>query len=380
MNNIFAMRRNASYSRTAFNQSRNAFTLVELLVVIAIIGVLVALLLPAIQAAREAARNAQCKNNLRQIGLAMLNYESANKTFPTGGWSFHWMGNPAAGNGPRQPGGWIYQVSDYIENQNVKKFGGGIYPTTLALREALKDQAAVVIPGFNCPSRRPSTLYPNYEITIFNATPLEFAAKSDYAANAGHSLSDTSGRPAPADNAQNCTDPGIPGSRFPVCNFPNSEQSLADSWTGIVADRVGARIAQIEDGASKTAAAGEKWVSADFYEVATWETPPNPPRDNPADNGSMYQGYDQDTLREISGNATGGGAMPKRDTDRDPPNGEHNPRTTGNDFPHNMGSAHPATVNIAMCDGSVHGYGFDVDGLVWNSIGGRADGNDVEAP
>ena len=87
------------------NHRRRGFTLIELLVVIAIIAVLISLLLPAVQSAREAARRAQCTNNLKQIGLAMHNYESALSTLPPGVKGCCW-------------GTWLNFIMPYIEGNN----------------------------------------------------------------------------------------------------------------------------------------------------------------------------------------------------------------------------------------------------------------------
>ena len=104
---------------------RRGFTLIELLVVIAIIGVLIALLLPAVQAAREAARRSQCSNNLKQMTLATLTHEDTHKTLPSAGWGAHWMGDPDRGFGVEQPGGWAYNVLPFLEQGNLRQIGAG---------------------------------------------------------------------------------------------------------------------------------------------------------------------------------------------------------------------------------------------------------------
>jgi prepilin-type processing-associated H-X9-DG protein/prepilin-type N-terminal cleavage/methylation domain-containing protein len=135
--------------------SRTAFTLVELLVVIAIIGTLVGLLLPAVQAAREAARRTQCTNNLKQIGLALQNFHEARKTLPEG-----WISKPGPDPHDAEEGrgwGWASRILPHMEENTL--FETHIQPRLVATTaNAISDLVAVggpqetVIQGFLCPS------------------------------------------------------------------------------------------------------------------------------------------------------------------------------------------------------------------------------------
>ncbi len=158
----------------------SGFTLVEVLVVIAIIGILVAITLPAVEMARESARRSACANNLKQLALAIKLHEQSHGIYPTGGWGPEWMGDPDSGFTPKQPGGWIYNVLPFIEEQPLRDQGRGLPPAekTKALQVVMQTPIAT----FNCSSRRLSRAYP-YSGTdaLKNATAPEKVAKTDYA-------------------------------------------------------------------------------------------------------------------------------------------------------------------------------------------------------
>ncbi len=144
------MSRVSHYARSVSKTPRG-FTLVELLVVITIIGILIALLLPAVQAAREAARRMQCTNNLKQLALGCLTHESMTGRFPTGGWGYGWTGDADRGNDWRQPGGWLYNVLPYIEQQSLHDMGAGAPDPSSTKRDANLQRLQVAIGEFIAP-------------------------------------------------------------------------------------------------------------------------------------------------------------------------------------------------------------------------------------
>ena len=167
-----------------------AFTLIELLVVLAILSILVAVLLPAVQTARESGRRVTCQNNLRQIGAALQLHENAQHRFPSGGWGHEWVGVPGRGSGRRQPGGWIYSLLPYLEQSALH--AQGLNLSGGAADEAYSRRLATPIATFVCPSLvacQPWGIANNYPY-VGSPWPyghIAIAARSDYAINGGSS-------------------------------------------------------------------------------------------------------------------------------------------------------------------------------------------------
>jgi len=154
--------------------ARPGFTLVELLVVIAIIGVLIALLLPAVQAAREAARRSQCQNNLKQMGLAIQMHHDAKKMFPTGRDRFD-----------QYAVSWAFRVLPFMEENSLV----ATYVNSLTVANPKNSQSMrTPVNVYSCPSRRPAAADRNFDNND-QVPPLKdraVAALGDYAASAGH--------------------------------------------------------------------------------------------------------------------------------------------------------------------------------------------------
>jgi prepilin-type N-terminal cleavage/methylation domain-containing protein/prepilin-type processing-associated H-X9-DG protein len=346
-------------------QNRKAgvgFTLVELLVVIAIIGVLVALLLPAIQAARESARRTQCINQLRQLAIAFQNHHDVHKHLPTGGWVFNWLGYPEYGFGKDQPGGWLYNILPYIEQQNLHDLGDGLTGASRAAATLQRVQSP--FEGMTCPSRRSANVYPIPSTSASLAyayceTPIEVCSKTDYAANAGDMFE---GEPTAGGSAipYNQTD-YLTGKNYawkPLWTSrepsnPTQVIVISDA-TGVVYTRSEVAFRNVEDGTSNVYMVGEKYMSTDHYADGL----------DDGDNEPGFSGGNADTLRVTVSLVTFNRAVELSPDKSD--QGDFDDRK--------FGSAHSSGFNMAFCDASVRSVAFDVDSNIHRLRGNRADG------
>ncbi len=328
------------------------FTLVELLVVIAIIGILVALLLPAVQAAREAARRSQCINHLKQMGLGFLNCESTHRMLPGAGWSAVYVGDPLLGSGREQPGGWIYQILPFCEEQAVYDLtgDGDKLNITTTQRQKSLDLQRSTIGMFNCPSRRAATTFV-YRLpsnwTPRNGDRSPDVARSDYAANAGDG-EDGMKSWVEANKKYEMRTEWL---SYNYSKLEEHEWAPFEGQTGISYNGAEIKLRHLTDGQSKTYMVGEKYLNAAYYE-------PDGISD-PGDNSSMYQGFDWDVNRWTSVN--------------DPPLQDRFGQQSYGSF----GSVHPGGFNMVYCDGSVQSIGYDVDLDLHRRAGHRHDHGDA---
>lgn len=303
-----------------------AFTLVELLVVIAIIGILVALLLPAVQAAREAARRTQCVNNLKQLGLACQNFHDTSKTLPAARYHDKYAT-------------WFASIMPYLEASNEYQ----LWVFDKWYTDPVNKKARTVyVPAYFCPSRRGTgsegLLAPENAASIYNAQ----GSTGDYAGNAGKNVEGSSANPDPKTGSR------IPDNFGTIVTPPCFEFSTCPKFKSHVAFK------NITDGLSKTFLAGEKHVPPTKYGIVA----------SPDD--SIYEG-------DFINNHTRGAGLLLPPAPSPDYESETTPPYWGNLF----GSRHPGLTQFVFCDGSVRAVQLGVDLLVYEAAATRNQGEAV---
>jgi prepilin-type N-terminal cleavage/methylation domain-containing protein/prepilin-type processing-associated H-X9-DG protein len=358
--------------RQSLFHSRPGFTLIELLVVISIIAVLIALLLPAVQSAREAARRSQCTNNLKQIGLGHLNFESTNGILPQGGID----GDPQAvnGSGTPNPTGFnyltgatccnaatrrgfnnFYKILPYIEQQTIYDLGKDdppIWPS-VSNNGGSGDVAKSLVGIYFCPTRRSPTRYGT-------------SGRCDYAGSAGFYQGEPIGGDGDIPAPPLGLGPVMPGDpRNPVNQGDTGGRKGAIVWPGLGASR---KLADITDGTSNTVLVAEKSVF---------------PKDNfPASSSNNTTGLGHEGGDNEPWNNSGWDEChlrwhfpPQSDFTQKPwkKDGKSTP------WRRYFGSSHPGGLNALFVDGSVHFVKFTVDPTTWKSLVVADDGAIISA-
>jgi prepilin-type N-terminal cleavage/methylation domain-containing protein/prepilin-type processing-associated H-X9-DG protein len=328
---------------------RGAFTLIELLVVMAIIATLIGLLLPAVQKVREAAYRTECRNNMRQVGLALANHESTIRYLPMGGYI---SPNPSTANpssryapypggptdtvtvnspqtGKSQQWSWAYSLLPYLEQENVFNAPNNTGATG--------DQAVNTFPfkGYSCPSRRAPTVATLNTGTFFLA---------DYIGNGGTA----SGSPSNASTIYN-------GAFTLTGNSPVSS-------------------GRMRNGTSNTMIVGEKCVSV----AGTGAAGSNGSLGGDlGDKQGIYSGYTADTIAFAF--TTGGPVIDPRPPTSTTPITTYTVTVNGQNLTNlGYGAAHPAGMNALFGDGSVRIITYGVSPTIFQAISNRNNTNVVD--
>lgn len=233
---------------------KRGFTVVELLITIAIIGILIALLLPAIQQARETARATQCRNNLRQLGLALQSYASQHERFPAGAdHAAPWLWG---GLKPGRTGSFLVQILPFVELQSIYDFCDPAVDTVVQAK--MPDGRfvhAVQVPLFRCPSDTDPGTYDGNP--FYQAGPVSMKGKGPGLSNYGASMGSqwVGGR----------------GNAFGTGNAGHGHDDTGAATSGIFSHtRFGAHLAKIPDGTSCTFALGEVRPKCSWHVADGW--------------------------------------------------------------------------------------------------------------
>jgi prepilin-type N-terminal cleavage/methylation domain-containing protein/prepilin-type processing-associated H-X9-DG protein len=330
---------------------RNGFTLIELLVVIAIIAVLIALLLPAVQAAREAGRRASCVNNLKQIGLGLANYESANGILPMS--SILQYANPATDKDPvfksywsvigritpfLEQGGLYNQINFAFKSSDVQNTTAAGYRLSVLICPSDPNSNVVTSNGFNAPTCYNAVMgdwFVWYKAGPVNRAPFGPNVAKPYAAF-------TDG----LSNSMVFAECQVSHNQFRSCDlgpltptsFPSTQNSPA-------------LIAQLAPSCQATTKSNTTWANGNIFDSGmTTALTPNTkillPKFGPSP-------YDLDTVDESNGGPVYGAIT--------------------------SDSYHPGGVNVLLADGSVKFIKDSVNGLTWRAFSTIAGGEVISA-
>ncbi len=318
--------------------TRSGFTLIELLVVIAIIAVLVSLLLPAVQNAREAARRTQCKNHLKQMSTSLHNFHDTYNHFPSNGWGIGWAPHPGRGAGNDQPGSWMYQILPFMEQTGLYKLGATPRDdeTSSTLLNGNVKRLSTPISIFMCPTRRGVENY-RVDPTIWFVLqprlcgPLTVGARNDYSINGGEDVAFYGG-PSTVISVDNGSYVFPPPSAATGVSFVHSKYNLRD----------------LVDGSSQVYLVGEKSVDPrKYYDGSSL-----------GDDEGPYVSDERDTTRWTR--AAGTSLRPHQDT-------------SGVDNTWGFGSAHSGTLHMSFADGRVSGINYNIDVVTHRRLSNRRD-------